>query len=134
MQVLVSENKTSQHWCKIVRSPPSAKKKHIVAYEPLILSASSSLVHSLIMYECDVEPGYLDSSVNSPKSGASCYPQEINKDWQKCTTPIATWVQGGGAKVLPDHIGIPVGPRQTYYMLQVHYENPGNKRGKAEAE
>lgn len=37
-------------------------------------------------------------------------------------TPVATYSYGGSAQYLPDHVGIPF--QQSYYMLEIHYENP----------
>lgn len=119
----------TQYWCKIFRSPPLPRKNHIIAYEPLILSPSASLVHHLLMYECSAPAGFLDSYAAHQHAGAPCYSPEMPADWETCVTPVATWVLGGGAKVFPDHVGLPVGPRQTYFMLEVHYDNPGLRRG-----
>lgn len=32
-------------------------------------------------------------------------------------------MSGGGAQYLPEHVGIPFAGQQSYYMLEIHYEN-----------
>lgn len=51
-------------------------------------------------------------------------------DWEACYTPVATWNVGGIGHFLPDHVGIPMGGKDSvkYYMLEIHYDNPTEKR------
>ncbi|KAK6626503.1 hypothetical protein RUM44_008976 [Polyplax serrata] len=123
--VIISNKTATQYWCKVFRNPPLPKKSHIVAYKPMILSNNTDLIHHMFLYECDVPPGFLDSYASSNQNGYPCYTDEMPSDWEKCITPVAIWVVGGGRKVFPDHIGLPIGPRQTYFMLEIHYRDPG---------
>jgi hypothetical protein len=41
-------------------------------------------------------------------------------------TPVATYAYGGGAQWLPEHIGIPFAGHESYYMLEIHYEDPNH--------
>ncbi|KAL0274988.1 UNVERIFIED_CONTAM: hypothetical protein PYX00_002987 [Menopon gallinae] len=127
--VVIDEKTTNKYWCKVFRTPPlPPRKSHIVAYEPMILSNFSNLIHHMILYECDAPPGFLDSYASSKHNGAHCYSSEMPNDWYTCVAPVAIWVVGGEQKVLPDHIGLPIGPRQTYFMLEIHYNNPDRRR------
>lgn len=48
-------------------------------------------------------------------------------NWDSCVRPIAAYGTGGAGQYLPDHVGIPFAGQQSYYMLEIHYEN-ANRR------
>lgn len=81
---------STQYWCKVFRSPPISKKNHIIAYEPMILSNSTGLVHHMFLYECDAPSGFLDSYASPHHNGAPCYSHEMPGDWENCVTPVST--------------------------------------------
>lgn len=126
--VVIRDDMATQYWCKVFKTPPLARKNHIIGYEPMILSNSTALVHHMLLYECDAPPGALDSFSSAHHPGAPCYSHQMPSDWENCVTPVATWVVGGEQKALPDHVGLPIGPRQTYFMLEIHYDNPGLRK------
>ncbi len=50
-------------------------------------------------------------------------------DFKKCKGIVAAWGVGGDPFYFPPEAGYPVGEEHggaTYYMLEVHYDNPGN--------
>jgi dopamine beta-monooxygenase len=49
-------------------------------------------------------------------------------DFKKCKGIVAAWGVGGDPFYFPPEAGYPVGEEHggaTYYMLEVHYDNPG---------
>ncbi|EEB11553.1 hypothetical protein Phum_PHUM125540 [Pediculus humanus corporis] len=110
--VVISNKTTTRYWCKVFRTPSLPKKSHIIAYEPMILSNYTQLIHHMFLYECEAPPGFLDSYSSSNQNGYPCYGSEMPEDWEKCITPV-------------HHIGLPIGPRQSYFMLEIHYKDPG---------
>ena len=50
------------------------------------------------------------------------------RDFKKCKGVVAGWGVGGEPFTFPDEAGYPVGEEHggsTYYMFEVHYDNPG---------
>uniref|UniRef100_A0A336L841 CSON004817 protein n=1 Tax=Culicoides sonorensis TaxID=179676 RepID=A0A336L841_CULSO len=124
------------YWCKIFRVPDLKEKHHIIGYEPLLTKESSTkhpLIHHMTLFECD---SYSGSDPNAwdvwgKTVGAVCNSDSLTPhDWNSCITPIATWGMGGSGQFLPEHVGIPIGGRDSvkYYMLEIHYDNPHSKR------
>lgn len=62
--------------------------------------------------------------------GSQCYGVGMPEDWNKCVSPVVTWAMGSDGQFLPGHIGIPINGRESYYMLEVHYDNPTFRKGK----
>ena len=51
-------------------------------------------------------------------------------DFKKCKGIVAAWGLGGDPFYFPPEAGYPVGEEHggaTYYMLEIHYDNPGRK-------
>ena len=48
------------------------------------------------------------------------------KEWDSCLQPVLAWGRGSTGEWLPEHVGLPVAqnPGASYYMLEVHYNNP----------
>lgn len=53
-------------------------------------------------------------------------------DFRRCRGVVAAWGLGGEAFAFPEEAGYPVGEEHggaTYYMMEVHYDNPGQHSG-----
>jgi len=62
-------------------------------------------------------------------SGYECNAPNMPDDFKKCKGIVASWGVGGDPFYFPPEAGYPVGEEHggaTYYMLEVHYDNPGN--------
>ncbi|XP_011861673.1 PREDICTED: MOXD1 homolog 1 [Vollenhovia emeryi] len=104
--------------CKIFQFPTNLTKHHMIGYTPI----KSDLVHHMILYEC-----------TSPMVGkylrmvpTDCYTNKVPSEWNSCLQPVLVWARGGEGEWFPEHVGIPIGERgeYSYYMLEVHYNNP----------
>lgn len=61
-------------------------------------------------------------------SGYECNTPNMPDDFKKCKGIVAAWGLGGEPFYFPPEAGYPVGEEHggaTYYMLEVHYDNPG---------
>ena len=63
-------------------------------------------------------------------SGYECNAPNMPDDFKKCKGIVAAWGLGGDPFYFPPEAGYPVGEEHggaTYYMLEIHYDNPGRK-------
>ena len=66
---------------------------------------------------------------NHVHSGYECNAPNMPDDFKKCKGIVAAWGMGGDPFYFPPEAGYPVGEEHggsTYYMLEIHYDNPGN--------
>ncbi|XP_033336186.2 MOXD1 homolog 1 [Megalopta genalis] len=120
----VSDNADTTYWCKIFKAPHK-DKHHMIGYTPMIEKANEDLVHHIILYECAAILGG-----HSKLVGAPCYSPTMPREWESCLQPVLAWARGSSGEWLPDHVGIPIAEHgeDSYYMLEVHYNNPGMKK------
>ena len=65
-------------------------------------------------------------------SGYECRSPNMPDDFRRCRGVVAAWGLGGEAFAFPEEAGYPVGEEHggaTYYMMEVHYDNPGQHSG-----
>ena len=65
-------------------------------------------------------------------SGYECRSPNMPDDFKRCKGVVAAWGLGGEAFSFPPEAGYPVGEDHggaTYYMFEVHYDNPGQHSG-----
>ena len=65
-------------------------------------------------------------------SGYECRSPNMPDDFKSCKGVVAAWGLGGEAFAFPPEAGYPVGEEHggaTYYMFEVHYDNPGYHSG-----
>ena len=116
------------YWCTIVKLPVLPAKHHMVGYIPKIQPGNERYVHHLMLYECHDNNPDQTFRRHVYKSGYKCYTPNMPDDFKKCKGIVAAWGLGGEAFHLPHDAGYPVGEEHggaTYYMFEVHYENPG---------
>jgi len=60
--------------------------------------------------------------------GGQCYSGSSNVPMNYCETYQFIWAVGGKTVVYPEHVGFPfaVDGKPTYYLLEVHFDNPHN--------
>ncbi|KAJ8981753.1 hypothetical protein NQ317_004933, partial [Molorchus minor] len=125
----VQNNMDTMYWCKVFKAPTLNEKHHIVGFEPVIGYKHSLMVHHMIMHECE-----LGKNGNTPmwdnfakEPGRLCY-SDMPIEWEKCLTPIVAWAVGSKGEYFPNHVGLPLGGKKnSYYMLEVHFDNPSMK-------
>ncbi|KAF5296520.1 hypothetical protein FQR65_LT01510 [Abscondita terminalis] len=121
------------YWCKIFKAPVLQQKHHIIGYEPLIGSNHTSFIHHMILHECEIQynvPNIKKWEEYVKDSGRPCYGPEMPMDWEVCLTPLVAWAIGSKGENIPKHVGLPLASRtSTYYMLEIHFDNPAMKRG-----
>ncbi|XP_043674782.1 MOXD1 homolog 1 [Vespula pensylvanica] len=127
-QFTVSDTMDTVYWCKIFKAPSLTKKHHMIGYTPLVEKANEDLVHHVIVYECASTSPILGQHARI--AGAPCYSPTMPREWESCLQPVLAWARGSRGEWLPDHVGIPIAEHQegSYYMLEVHYNNPGLKK------
>ncbi|KMQ96820.1 moxd1-like protein 1 protein [Lasius niger] len=116
------------YWCKIFKASSLRKKHHMIGYTPLVEKANEDLVHHVILYECASTSPILGEHARI--AGARCYSPTMPRAWESCLQPVLAWARGSKGEWLPEHVGIPVAEHgdSSYYMLEVHYNNPTMKR------
>ncbi|KYQ53019.1 MOXD1 like protein 1 [Trachymyrmex zeteki] len=117
----VTNTTNTVYWCKIFK-PSLNKKHHMIGYTPLIEKGNEDLVHHIILYEC-TSPML---GKYTRMAGNHCYISAVPKEWNSCLQPILAWARGSKGEWMPEHVGIPVAEQSenSYYMLEVHYNNP----------
>lgn len=74
--------------------------------------------------EADIFEKYVDHP------GTDCYTENSPEEWREyCFDFSIALGVGSGGDILPEHLGDPIGDSNgdTYYRLEVHYENPTGK-------
>ncbi|XP_030261454.1 DBH-like monooxygenase protein 2 homolog [Sparus aurata] len=108
--------------CKVMNFPWLTTKQHIIVVEPVIENVD--IVHHMLLYRC---PSFVTQPYNS-----QCYQGNMG---DACFGVVATWGVGGGVMDLPENVGIPVGgdDSDTFYRLEIHYNNPNNVSGRTDS-
>ncbi|XP_054876024.1 DBH-like monooxygenase protein 2 homolog [Poeciliopsis prolifica] len=116
-KITVPPNTTYYH-CKVMKLQDLPTKHHIYQIEPEI--EHKEVVHHMLLYHC---PSFVKEQYDKP-----CYRGDIG---DHCFGVVASWAIGGEAYTLPENTGIPIGGTQndTYYRLEIHYNNPQKKEG-----
>ncbi|XP_017885001.1 MOXD1 homolog 1-like [Ceratina calcarata] len=119
----VSDNVDTTYWCKIFKAPHK-EKHHMIGYTPLVEKENEDLVHHIILYECASTLPILGQHARIV--GAPCYSPTMPREWESCLQPVLAWARGSRGEWLPEHVGIPIAEHSegSYYMLEVHYNNP----------
>ncbi|CAB3380899.1 Hypothetical predicted protein [Cloeon dipterum] len=132
--LLIPDNMDTRYWCKIFKLPYLDKKHHMIGYSPLIDPRNKGSVHHMILYECVHSRAHSMFARYIAHEGAACYSPKMPSDWEHCLTPIVTWAIGSEGELLPEHVGLPLSytdyPSDTYFMLEVHYDNPTFKNAR----
>nr|XP_012139570.1 PREDICTED: MOXD1 homolog 1 [Megachile rotundata] len=123
----VSDNTDTTYWCKIFKAPHK-EKHHMIGYTPLVEKENEDLVHHIILYECASTLPILGQ--HARLVGAPCYSPTMPREWESCLQPVLAWARGSAGEWLPEHVGIPIAEHSegSYYMLEVHYNNPAMKK------
>ncbi|XP_033297183.1 MOXD1 homolog 1 [Bombus bifarius] len=123
----VSDSVDTTYWCKIFKAPHK-EKHHMIGYTPLVEKENEDLVHHIILYECASTLSILGQHARIV--GAPCYSPTMPREWESCLQPVLAWARGSTGEWLPEHVGIPIAehPEGSYYMLEVHYNNPDMKK------
>ncbi|XP_034951630.1 MOXD1 homolog 1 [Chelonus insularis] len=126
-QFTVDDKQETIYWCKIFTAPALEKKHHMIGYEPLVEKGNEGLVHHMILYECTSTSQQLGQY--SRVVGGPCHSSTTPPEWDSCIQPVVAWARGSKGEWLPDHVGIPVAEHKegSYYMLEVHYNNPSKR-------
>lgn len=125
---VVLPRKHTLYWCTMIKLPEMPEKHHMIGYRPVLTPGSEKYVHHMMIYECHDEQDSASKFHRHVNSGYECNTPNMPKDFRNCRGIIAAWGLGGEPFFLPDEAGYPVGEEHggaTYYMLEVHYDNPG---------
>ncbi|KAL0108119.1 hypothetical protein PUN28_015016 [Cardiocondyla obscurior] len=123
-QFEVDNTTDTVYWCKIFKASSLKKKHHMIGYTPLVERANENLVHHMILYECASTAPILKG--HDKIFGAHCYSPTMPREWDSCLQPVLAWARGSKGEWMPEHVGIPIAEHgeSSYYMLEVHYNNP----------
>ena len=121
--------KETLYWCTMVKVPVLSQKHHMVGYKPKIQQGNERFVHHMMLYEChDDRPDEVFGHHVDSRYGYECYTPNMPNDFLKCRGIVAAWGLGGEPFFFPNDVGYPMGEEHgtaSYYMFEVHYENPG---------
>ncbi|OTF75182.1 hypothetical protein BLA29_002319 [Euroglyphus maynei] len=124
----ISHDTDTTYWCKIV-SPTFRSKSHVirVSIEPIISPAENApFVHHMVLYRClHPNPELMREYLDQP--GINCLDfANMPFDFFHCQSIYMVWTTGGEAFNLPDNVGIPIfeDHETTYFMFEIHYDNP----------
>lgn len=110
--------------CKVMKLKNLDLKNpyHIYQIEPVV--EHPDIVHHMLLYRC---PSFVKEPYDKP-----CY---IGHAGDACFKVVAAWAVGGGVFELPEDMGIPVGgaDSDTFYRLEIHYNNPNNEGGRTDS-
>ncbi|XP_047468421.1 uncharacterized protein LOC125024667 [Penaeus chinensis] len=130
--VSLPSNLSTLYWCKLYKIPPITRKTHVIGYVPVIQEGNHQHVHHILLYECHME----DSARHYEKwldvQGAQCFGANMPLSWKGCTSPLVAWAIGGDGELMPENVGLPIGEEHggaTYFMMEIHYDNPDKKAG-----
>ncbi|XP_075059190.1 DBH-like monooxygenase protein 1 [Mixophyes fleayi] len=119
-------NKDTTYWCQMFKMPVVDKKHHIIKVEPLIQKGHESLVHHILLYECNRDAGDIVLEY-----GHECYHPNMPDVFLTCETVLYAWAIGGEGFTYPPHVGLSIGTLTdpTYVLMEVHYDNPSHQEG-----
>lgn len=118
------------YWCKIFKPPTLQEIHHIIGYEPIVGANHTEHAHHMLLYECELGrfPNINEWESYVRSSGSACYGPFMPRAWEVCLTPVVAWAVGSKGEFLPGHVGLPIAEKpNTYYMLEVHFDNPNMK-------
>nr|XP_027205381.1 DBH-like monooxygenase protein 1 homolog [Dermatophagoides pteronyssinus] len=122
----ISHESDTTYWCKIV-SPSFRSKAHVIRIEPIISPQQNApFVHHMVLYRClHPNPELMREYLDQP--GINCLDfANMPFDFFHCQSIYMVWTTGGEAFNLPDNVGIPIfeDHETTYFMFEIHYDNP----------
>jgi len=115
------------YWCqamKVANLVTLSKKHHIIEVEPLLNKKDSGVLRHNVLYICDRSINEKDLNVTG-----SCYNnQNMPSSIIECirSTPMYAWGAGGVNFRFPDHVGWPIGAKDSmkYVVLETKFDNP----------
>ncbi|KAL1497332.1 hypothetical protein ABEB36_008314 [Hypothenemus hampei] len=125
----LQNNMDTLYWCKVFKAPTFNDKHHIIGYEPIIGPNHTTMLHHMIMHECELGEG-ANMAVwerYAKEEGRLCY-TNMPLEWEKCLTPLVAWAIGSKGENFASHLGLPLAKKKnSFYMLEVHFDNPQMK-------
>lgn len=94
-----------------------SNKVHATRLQAVLSPDSRAYVHHMILYSC--EAGLEELGVEHSQIIPDCMTMP-----PRCTEMKSAWAVGGEDVILPEHVGLPLGGRGKWYVLQTHYYNP----------
>ncbi|XP_023242129.1 DBH-like monooxygenase protein 1 homolog [Centruroides sculpturatus] len=126
--VLLPEDKDTQYFCTLIKRPYLSHKHHGIEIAPIIQPGNERFVHHMVLYECYVTEDKIAPFLK--KQYHECFDKNNFPIFTFCLTPTVGWAVGGGHSYLPNNVGFPIGlPNLVWYLLEVHYDNPGLEKG-----
>jgi hypothetical protein len=131
---VMTSNDTS-YFCTIHKSPNFLTKHHIVALGPVLPTVDAKKhTHHFQLSICIPEPGQSEKEAFEPwlypaYPGHECY-VDNPMPFHLCMKVEYIWAVGGKMTIFPENLGLPTSTGEAYYMLEIHYDNPGLEQGK----
>jgi hypothetical protein len=129
-------SKDTSYYCTMHKSPNFESKHHIVALNAVLdnLDAKKHTHHFTLMI-CEAPPGESPSDLFEPYlypayPGHDCYENTNPMPYYFCSKINYIWAVGGKMTVFPENIGLATPTGETYYYLEIHYDNPTLEVGK----
>lgn len=115
------------YWCHVMKIPLDLSfKHHIVRFESVIDKSSRGVVHHMEVFHCEAS-----ADTRIPLYSGPCFSEKRPYKTQVCKKVMAAWAMGAAPFVYPEEAGLPIGGPDfnSYIMLEVHYNNPGLRKG-----
>ncbi|XP_045124485.1 DBH-like monooxygenase protein 1 [Portunus trituberculatus] len=123
--VSVPSHTDTLYWCKLVKVPDFGTKVHVIGFEPLISQENLPYVHHILLYSCgDISP-HLEKWAQH--DGVQCFSPNMPPSMTACKSTFSVaWAIGNEGEMWPEHTGIPLGDGSgvSYYVMEIHYDNP----------
>ncbi|XP_069165930.1 MOXD1 homolog 1-like isoform X2 [Procambarus clarkii] len=119
------------YWCSMNKIPPLTSKTQAIGFVPLIEEKNMQHVHHILVYECHVPDSarHFEKWLGMP--GLQCYGPNMPVSWTYCSIPVFAWGIGGEGDLYPENVGLPLGEEYegaTYFLKEIHYDNPDLKQ------
>jgi hypothetical protein len=127
----------TSYFCTMHKSPNFITKNHIVALGAVLDNMDAKKhTHHFTLMECRAPPGESGPEIFEPwlypaYEGHECYDPRSPLPLHLCSQITYVWAVGGKMTIFPENVGLPTAVGETYYMLEIHYDNPGIESGKA---
>ncbi|CAG0900730.1 unnamed protein product [Darwinula stevensoni] len=105
------------YWCKIHKAPVLDTTHHVIGYKPHVKPGNERYVHHLQFFGCNVakeQEAMFDSWAE--QEGVVCDGPDHPLEWRKCRSLLGD--------AYPENVGYVLPASGTYFMMEMHYDNP----------
>ncbi|KAI6652253.1 DBH-like monooxygenase protein 1 precursor [Oopsacas minuta] len=120
--ITIPHDTDTTYWCRTLRLDQPATKHHVIQIGSYLDSRTFSYLHHVVLYQCMGTIAEMDGNCIGSNGLIATHQLDL-----KCQgTVISTWAVGGSDVLIPQAVGLPIGPDEEYdtVLLVNHYNNP----------